>query len=295
MNPYELTGPSFLGLFFLSNVISVSAASIYRSAQSQERVEQAAKDSLDAFELAYLSGKQAQMIEAALASLLQSETLKIDLATYSKTSFTVKPELNKDRHPVVLETLSGLLCADRSDLAKAVNDLKKKPLKSIEPIRKKLEKLKLIHDKNDAFSVSLCSCAIVGLPLLLGVPKLFIGMSHHKPVGFLLIGVFACAGIAMLFLCKQPHQTKSGHAFLEKAKASQSELKISASVNSPLLSSSDAALAAGLFGVTVFSLGPLYDLRKSMSPQSGSYSSCGGGGGSCGGGGCGGGCGGCGG
>ena len=132
---------------------------------------------------------------------------------------------------------------------------------------------------------------------VIGLARLFIGISRGRPVGFLIlmgiIGAFAIAKAG-----RPGRVSLRGKAYLERMKATWSWLKDSQDSQdwSP-------SLAAGVFGVAVLAgteMSPMTEMFKRSNSGyfpggDGGGGGCGAGGGCSGGGGCGGGCGGCGG
>ena len=139
---------------------------------------------------------------------------------------------------------------------------------------------------------------------LLGVAKLFVGISQGRPVGFLLFSLVALAG-ALFALSKRPRRTLAGDRLLKRIESQHEKPSFSDFGSGESLPIPDLALATGLFGMTAIDHPEVAKLNTAIQTVPASHvgigcggGGCGGGGcggGGCGGGGCGGGCGGCGG
>src|SRR5581483_11128312 len=82
MNIFDLRGPEFLEFYLTLLVIAFPAAVLLRwllRGPGGAPPERALK--MDPFEIAYLAGGKEMAVNAALASLLQRETVKLDLTS----------------------------------------------------------------------------------------------------------------------------------------------------------------------------------------------------------------------
>lgn len=296
MNPYDLTGPSFLGLLSAAWLVMGTTAAIVRQSMQDSFPWKAPIDpQYSAYEIAYLTGREKNAVQAALASLIQSQTLKVES---DGRSFTI----NSEGRSVDCDSFTGAIkdaLAKKTEysLGTAVQSTQLELKQIFDRIRNKLTLDKLIYDNDTSFQIAIISGALAGMPLWLAVPKLLIGLERGKHVDFLIMEIIVISIVSLFFMLARPFRTKAGEEVLEKYRFKESALKTTAAHNSANLSASEAAMAAALFTVGVFGFGPVYDMRRSLNTSS--ATSCGGGsgcgGGSCGGGGCGGGCGGCGG
>jgi uncharacterized protein (TIGR04222 family) len=124
----------------------------------------------------------------------------------------------------------------------------------------------------------------VGLLLLFGLTKAFVGAERHHPVGFLIILLILTA-VAGVVLAMPPTRTRAGKEVLRTYQASHARAS-----RAPL--DHELLLAVALSGTVVLSgtaYAPIYAASKAMSSGGGDGGGgCGGGGGGGGGGGCGG-------
>lgn len=248
---------------------------------------------LDPFEIAYLRGGQAAVAEAATSSLIHCKTLNID---GDKVRVDRGTELPQHR---ILDELSPALNKqyfDLLELRKLTQQWKKDSLRSLSDIRTKLEEHGFILTDQDSADIAMRSALICLIPLVIAVPKVFIGADHSKPIGFLLILILIHVAIAVALSMKL-FRTTRGDAALAYLNKKYDALSTTARSNSDVLNPLQIATVAGLFGPAVFATGMIDDFYKKIAPPSSGGGGCGSGCGSsgCGGGGCGGGCGGCGG
>lgn len=295
MTPYDLTGPSFLGLYGIASALSIAGAFAYRTIHIEAIKSTQPPPKLGPYEMAYLSGGTETALLAALASLIQSEAIRIDTVAGGRY-VKVRSGQTAEREPLIRDVLNAIPSMAEDNLPSVMSRLKERHLAALQLIRKRLEQHDLIFTERRAAEIALATATIAALPVILSIPKLVIGTEHHKPVGFLIMGMIAVSTMAALFLLRKPLRTAGGDDVLNRTKRQEAALLDTASADSHLLTNHQAALAVALFSTTAFGLGPLYDLRKATAPpSSGACGSGSCGGGSCSGGGCGGGCGGCGG
>jgi uncharacterized protein (TIGR04222 family) len=173
--------------------------------------------------------------------------------------------------------------------------------KAAEP-RQHLEELGLLVSGTTQKLVRWLPALLIFSVTLLGVAKIIVGTSRHKPVAFLVILTIASAIIAIVFLSKRALRSRYGDWVLDQHRRENAALEQTVRRQPERLAEADFCFALGLFGMGVLAGGPLNALHTGILKQAagGTGSGCGGstcgGGGGCGGGGCGGGgCGGCGG
>ncbi len=285
-NPLNLNGPDFLWFYFLlASVTLIIARSLrwFLSTSVNHYLSESA--SLNAYELAYLNGGAYRSIDAAIAKLVQDKVL-----TVSATSRTLHLEnapsanshsLEKSITEIMIEeSISGTNYAP-------IETIRTRAISATNLIRQNLENQGLLVSDRQARKIQIATAIPVVVLLLLGISKIFVGISRGKPVGFLVVMCILTVIFACLLLAK-PHRTRFGDRTLNYYRLSYSN-------------SSDIAFAFALFGSAVL-IGSLADLKQAFAPPSTSsssgdisFSGGDGGGGGCGSGCGGGGCGGCGG
>ncbi|NEN97810.1 MAG: TIGR04222 domain-containing membrane protein [Moorea sp. SIO3I7] len=309
-NPLNFTGPLFLRFYLLLVSAAVVLAYGLRWYLRQPASAPYGKSvSLDAYETGYLVGGQQRAVDTAIVNLVQSGHLK-PVPEYRGLEL-VNPLVYKN-DPLEFKIDNG------ARTGKTITPIRRAARSATNQIRDRLTDLNLLLTKDQAQSAQQYPALPLFAVLFLGISKIIVGISRHKPVGFLIILCVITAIIGLFFLVVPVNRSRYGDTVLANLKVKHRMLQ-NAQNNSQL------ALAFALFGSTVLSQYGLEDLLKVFNPPShsgnsggfggggfgGGGSSCGGGGSSCGGGdsgcggggsscgggdsGCGGGCGGCGG
>ena len=156
-----------------------------------------------------------------------------------------------------------------------------KPL--VERVQERLEELGYYPTAEQMTSFRKTVLPFVGLLLLFGTIKAFVGAGRHHPVGFLIILLILTA-VAGIVLAIRPTRTRAGKDALKTYQTSNARAS-----RAPL--DHELLLAVALSGAVVLSgtaYAPVYAAARTMSSSGGDGGSgCGGGGGG-GGGGCGG-------
>lgn len=297
MNPLDMRGPEFLGLYVVLAAAAFPIGALLRVMASGPSGRPDEHDlDLDPYEVAYVAGGEELVVNAAVASLVNGGCLEVD--SLARTVNRVNAR-SPDVHPLEAAVFDVV----DPDKATTVATLRSRvSLKALESAVRPIQR-QLVLDESRAINVRILTTTPLFLVLVLGIAKAFVGVSRGRPIGTLVIlGVFSAVLIAGLYAWK-PQRTGRGNAALAVLRSRNAALGNTASYGAWRLASSDLVLAIGLFGMGVLAsaTGSLASLGKALKPppqQGGSFSGCGsstsGCGSSCGGG-CGGGCGGCGG
>jgi uncharacterized protein (TIGR04222 family) len=296
INPLDLPGLQFLLLYIFLIVVAAMLARAMKRLLVSPRWSDMRHINLDPYEAAYLRGSARGAIDAALAMLAQKQLLKVSKTTRDITTTGPLPAGAHWFEKAVHHSLS-------SRSGRAINDIRSSSMlmPHTERLAAQLKERGLIPADDRWRTARTLSALVMVAVLLLGVAKIFVGISRNRPVGFL---VFLCiiAGIITLAVYNsRPARTRLGDQALEQLRGESAALQMAARTQPHLMASGDVALAIGLFGVEAlaFTNDSWTDLRTALQPpvatgSSSSSSGCGSSscGSSCGGGG---GCGGCGG
>jgi uncharacterized protein (TIGR04222 family) len=311
----QVTGPEFLGLFAIL-IVAVALICWYRrrsrdSSMELPLLQPPAK--VDPYEIAYLRAGGNELARVLIVGLMERKYLQIttpeskwwkmfpqgqrieqapdhpDLADLTPIELAAFEWFDYARSPEqVFQTRAGLIDLPSelsSHTVKYEQNLRAQRLLTSEELRDQAR-----------WNVSL-GIAVVAL---IGLTRMFIGISRHRPVGFLIL--MGIAGAFVIAKSGLPGRlSRRGKAYLQSTKTTWSWLK-----SSPESQDWSPSLAAGVFGVAVLAgtdMSPVSEMFKRSSssyyPGGDSSGGCGGATGGCGGGGggggCGGGCGGCGG
>ncbi|MDB6025570.1 MAG: hypothetical protein JWM68_1793 [Verrucomicrobiales bacterium] len=294
-NPFNWTGPTFLGFFFWLCVACFGAATVLRW-KSREPGELESEDysTMDPYSMAFLNGGRILAVNSAIANLIERKVIRADA---SDRKLYLVSSLPDDAPPLekalVASIGSGETIANVRAAAKPV----------VTAMMQQLQNHGLIVSDEQASKAQWTATLLALVPVLLGIVKIGVGLSRGKPVLFLLIGCAVAAVAAFIAFARRPHRSRRGDVALELLKASYRKLE-NLKWHPGALTPEQLAMGIGLFGMTALAGTAMADLQTTLRPRGsvdggsgGCGSSCGGGGGSCGGGGgCGGGgCGGCGG
>jgi uncharacterized protein (TIGR04222 family) len=228
---------------------------------------------LSVLELAYLAGGARRLADAVLLRLTSENGATIDTKG-RKITIT-------DQTP--LATLMGRLPVlafypdmTRQQFQRAVGPI-------VERVQGRLQQLGYYPTDEQMMSFRMTVLPFVGLLMLFGIFKAFVGAERYHPVGFLIFLLIA-TGFASFVLARHPTRTRAGNDVLQAYQASHARAS-----RAPL--DHELLLAVALSGAVVLSDTPyasVYAASKTMGSGGGD-----GGGSGCGGGGGGGGCGGC--
>jgi uncharacterized protein (TIGR04222 family) len=276
-NPLDFKGSDFLAFYILVTIVAVSLTVFLRQylRQLSGNSSQALPD-LSVYEVAYLTEGKLRAVETAIANLTDRGYLTPQPATRTlQLAIDLPPDSNPLEKAVVQAVSSNGSVAQVKQLAASGTNY----------ISDRLQNLGLLLNKSQTKIAQWCVLPI-GLALILGISKIFVGISRGKPVGYLVVLCIVTAIIGCGFLLVEPLRSSYGERVLKQLRSTINPR------NTDRL-----ALAFALFGYSVLTDSSLADLKQVLTPSSSSGDGGGdGGGGGCGGGGCGGGgCGGCGG
>lgn len=307
-NPLNWTGPQFLVFYFALIIVAAMLALVTRlvAVPQTTAIDYQKPVPLDPYEVACLMAGPSRAVQAAFAAMMQAGTLRLvteetlSWGVFTKTSTKIhqgKP-LPKGAPPLELALFDAAAVP-----ADSIVPLTAAGMPAAKDINESLVQRGLLQAGNPSPRAAVASL-IMAAPLLIGIPKISVGLSRGRPVEIL---VFACVltGLAALgFLLARTRLSASGRALLEslRAKLSPTQLTESAAAT---FSPTELAMAIGLFGAGWLAVGPLANVHALLPRACGggdnSYSGgcgasgyggggggCGGGGGGCGGGGCGG-------
>jgi uncharacterized protein (TIGR04222 family) len=264
-NPFDWTAGPFLVLYMTTAVIVFLLAFSFRSTI---RPAAQATHQLSELELAYLAGGARRLGDAVLLSLM------------SGNGAAITPKGNKITviDPGPLATLLGqlTLLPVQGDMTRQQFQTAVKPI--VEQVVGRLQELGYCPTEEQMTSFRVTVLPFVGLVLLFGTIKAFVGAERHHPVGILIFLLIATvfAGIA---LARSPTRTRAGEDALQTYRASHDR-----AARAPR--DHELLLALALSGAVVLSgtaYEPVYAASKTMNSGGDGGGGCGGGGGGCGG------------
>jgi uncharacterized protein (TIGR04222 family) len=261
-NPFDWTAGPFLAFYLTVAIIVFLLGFCFWS-----MIGPAARATrqLSVLELAYLAGGARRLGDAVLLSLMSANGATIAPKGHKITVTDQTPLATLMGRPTVLPVLPDMT---RQQFQTAL-----KPL--VERIQGRLQELGYCPTDDQMTSFHMTVLPFVGLLLVFGIIKAFVGAERHHPVMFLVI-LLILTTIAGIELAKRPTRTRAGKEVLQTYQASHARAS-----RAPL--DHELLLAVALSGAVVLS-GTAY---ASVYATSQTMNSGGDGGG------CGGGCGGC--
>jgi len=235
-----------------------------------------ATSELDFLELAYLSGGVQRMADTVMVALMAAGG-----ATYQAKQRLFS--FNPTETPLPRELMPIHAQLDGSKSRKGIRDVLRP---SLEKTRDRLVRRGLVLPPERQRLLKWGGLGLIAILLFFGIAKIAVGLSRHRPVGFLAALVFMELIIGLLWVRRPLVATAAGEMALW-----DNRLRYARLARAPL--GSELALAFAITGAAVLVGTPFAAFGQTVRSDYGS--GCGGGGGGCGGGGDGGGCGGCGG
>lgn len=289
VSPLDYYGPHFLWFYLASVLMGLIAGPLFRHQLREVDSEPVgATEELDPYAVAYLADGEAGAVNAALTSLVQRGVVSV---TGVAAQVRAISSLAADAHPLdraIHEQASA-------DKGVSVLELRSDLAAPLRRIRTELEMRGWLLSEGQAKRAYWLPLGVAAVVFALGMAKLVMGLSLHRPVEILAVMVAVALFLLVACLARRPRRSLAGDRVLSEMKEAHRGLKTPGS-NQLVRQPSLAALAVGLFGVGVLASTALAELQKPLTPKR--EKEDGGCGGGCGGGcsgGCGGGCGGCGG
>lgn len=298
-NPMNWTGPWFLALYVIVVVLAMALGVIARQVLRPPSVVLEAEELplLRYDEIAFLMGGPGRVVDAATASMVQAGALEIDQQrkTILGLSLGKTTKLKRGKTPPRDAPMIEHAIFDAVEAPVAnVLAIRKSAAQAVSEIEAGLIERGLVYRWPMFTLAQIVAALIMSTPLLLAVPKIFIGMERDKPVSFLIMATLATVAIALFFLFRLQRRTPTGNAALQQYQAKYQEWSEKPSTDVNTLRPDEMGIMIGLFGAAMLVHSPLSSLHGIISRHSGG-GGCGAGGDSGCGGGCSGGCGGCGG
>ncbi len=292
----KIPGPQFLLIFAVLALVSILLAWHWANADDSGDYRMPGPNSLDPILISALSGGKNAVIRTVIFDLWNRNMVKIsgEEATAIIEGVPSSEKLGSTIHEAVYRfTLSGT--RQPSQLFSDTN-LNAEIDVLLEPTFRDLERKRLLQSNDDLSRTRLAFWAALSIISAIGVTKLVIGISRHKPVGFLVVELII-SFIALLAAVRPwgLKPTRLGYRYLKRLKKHFGWMQEHLSKKNHY-TGIDPVFAVAIFGVSPLIGSPLFDpFGKAF--QTGSTSQSGGCGGSsgCSGGGGGDGCGGCGG
>src|ERR1044071_3694490 len=242
MNPLELTGPVFLILYITVLAAACFLAYFLRQAARGEMGFDPRELSFDAYEAAYLSGGAKLATATAIATLVQSKVLRLSFVDNTLSSIANLP---RGSHP--FEQAVHRVVA--SGEARTIESIRTKTASATDHMMARLKALGLIIGDQQMTTAHILPVFVMGMVLLFGVAKIFIGLSRGRPISFLSILCLLTAFIAYRLYKSPPFRTQLGDRTLERLQHLNAALQTTAKAQPQRLATGDVAMAIALFGM----------------------------------------------
>ena len=262
MNPFDLTGPSFLFFYFIFSIVVILGFILYRNHRELKPNTPFPKLN-DPYKIAFLRGGKNEALRVALVSLIDRKFLAVATDGEIKNNRHADAKFLTD--PLELAVTSfyktGHKVAEiyRSTIFDRVMRLYEQDLMQYELLPSAEQR----EDRDKALFFALF--VLIGVALT----KVLVGISRHKPVLFLYIFAFVSV-VVLLFQWKKRRTTK-GDAMLEDLKM----LLGGASRMEHADRGSNLGMLAAVYGMAALPLTafPYRDKLFGKATQSGDYSS----------------------
>lgn len=281
-NPLDFTGGQFLAFYLLLSIIVFFLASRLRNYLRLPDNNLGQRPSLNTYETAYLAGGKDRVVDTAIATLFQKESITTESG---KRTLTLKESKENFSDPVEQEVAKAIALDGKIE---RVRSLVSSTI-VIERIGDRLRQLGLLVTENQSRKAQTYPAILFACLLGLGFAKIVVGISRGKPVSFLIVMCFIIAIIGLCFWKIPVERSRYGDRIFQD---------LHTRIHLTIVSHTDPQLplAFALLGIAILPNEMFADLKQVFTPVSSSSDGGGGSdGGGCGGGGCGGGCGGCGG
>ena len=272
-NPFDWTAGPFLTLY-----LTIAAIIFLLGLHLRSMIGPAGRTThqLSVLELAYLAGGARRLGDAVLLSLTSRSGAFIDPTGHKITVTDQTPMATLMSRPPLLSVRPNMT---RQQFQTAVAPI-------VERVQARLQGFGYYPTDDQMTSFRMTVLPFIGLLLVFGITKAFVGAERHHPVGILVFLLFLTA-FAGIVLARYPTRTRAGKDALQGYQASHARA-------SRAPRDHELLLAVALSGAAVLSgtaYAPVYAASKTMSSGGdggdGGSGGCGGGGGG-GGGGCGG-------
>ncbi len=301
-NPLDWQGPTFLALYagLLALVILISWVGrtwLLQSADTYQFTPGSA-DAIGPVDIAWMQGGPARAIDCALVELAQKDAITIegDRIAAGKNAAQARGDHR------VSELILGSVAS--SSIARQYSFLRRDALVGIDGVRQNLVDKGLVLDRSQRLAAASLPLALHGGLLAFAIAKVVVGVGRGKPIGFLLLAMFATIVAMVLFTVAVPKLTSAGKRLVAKLEKqvrlnprrllAENQPDSKTIDNSAILWSTAFLGAAALSTTSWTDWGAFLDSQHRVPSRSTggcSTSGCGGdsgGGGGCGGGGCGG-------
>ncbi|NJM46404.1 MAG: TIGR04222 domain-containing membrane protein [Alkalinema sp. RU_4_3] len=298
VNPLSLTGKAFLQFYFVAGLSAILVAIALQSWLFRKNCMSQSPKKLDLYESACLVG-EIRLADTAIVSLIQKGYLEIEedeeehKGKYRILKLKVLKDADEACHPIESAMLAGI--PESQGLRQIQGVIENLSIKTQE----QLQAQKLLMNPELLRSVRLYPALLIAIVLSVGGVRIAIGLSHDRPVGYLVSLCLLLAIFGWFSIWQAPERRWRSPVGDRRLEALRNDNRSLSEGNS---SPENLAYGFALFGSAVLVGDEFGDLRSILTPVilpgigsigdggCGAYGGdfSGGDGGGCGGGGCGG-------
>lgn len=278
-NPFNFTGPEFLGFYFVFGFVLIGIALALKASMRNPRTGPPLTD-LDPYELAYLNEGKVHAVNTAIAALTDRQMVEV---TGKEPRIKSLSYSTQGLHHLEQEVINRTT----RDPGVRLGDLRRVLEQSLEPTQERLVRRGLLVDPSTTMQQALPAFGVAMIVPIVGMIKIGVGIERVKPVEILVVLVIIAFVAALAILLKPVHRSRYGDEVL--ADYRRKTRRPAKGITGP---DPDFAFGVAAFGMSCLAGTQYAALQTSLKPPVNNSSGCGGGcsgaGGSCGGGGCGG-------
>ena len=219
LSPFDLTGPEFLVFYFASLALAFGLAAWLRYLLRRPGSEPTAADlSLEPLEIAYLAGRHRMAIDTAVIRLLDRNVVRVGEVD---GLLSVTGPLPADADPALQLAYTTIATEGTIGMRRLREQLRSR---LPDAVRTLVERgLVLSEDQKGLVRWMPLMLALV-VPIV-GIIKIFVGISRDKPVGFLVLGSIAALVAIPFAFGRSVHRSRLGDKVLVELRRRHAEIK----------------------------------------------------------------------
>jgi uncharacterized protein (TIGR04222 family) len=263
MFPFDLRGPQFLAFYVLLLLGGFLAACVVRRKMRQPEDEGSPPDrDLDPYALAYLAGGGKRAADTVIAHLVERGDL-----VYESTAQFLHKNTQAAAHGS-LHPFESILYDSLPDEGRSLRSVHQQAwLTANELFTKELRERELLIPSSRSNQFVMLAFLVLGLVLAVGLAKFSIGVQSQRPVGYLMLLLFAGTMGTIFFLksMRKVTRTLRGEHVLEALRRQNAALFTTAqSQDKTWFPEKESLTLMGLFGLTALSLPLIPELQTSL-------------------------------
>lgn len=252
--PFNLRGPEFL-LFYAGLAVVVFAVAAILRWCFRVPSGPAVDELCDGYEIAELGGGHRGAFVAAIASLSQRNLILVKERRIIRHSDWMPDGLPLLERAILGGTLPGSKVR--------ISTVRKAALDALASIRAGLVERGLVMGAGARANARFTPLLLALMVPVVGVAKIWVGLSRHQPVGFLVVLTLIATGGALTLFLRCPHLSRRGAALLRRLRAENVGLKDPGQL-ATAEGMANLPIALGLFGFAVLADTPLAELPEEL-------------------------------